>query len=1248
MGDLSKPLIEAAKPSPLKDGGMSLWSFFTFDWITPLMQTGYERPLEENDIFPVPSQDESRGLTERLHRNFILTKPSLIKAMSREWLRPTIKAGLWKTLNDGSQFAGPIFMSLILKNLTQYSPSNLFILAIAMYVSQIVGALGEAQYFQSGMRVGMQIRTALMGLIFRKSLVIVPHSANSGKVTNMISSDTESLQSFCEVMHVLWSAPLRIITSMVLLYYLLGAAALCGAGLLVAIIPLQNRLVVRMTAQIRRAQQFTDDRLKLVTETFEGIHLVKCYTWEGAFRKNLSSLREKELNELLKYSIIRSLNSFLISAIPVLVAVISFTAYSIISPEPLTAVQAFTALSLFQVLRFPLMQLPSVINSLGACRVSIDRITQYLCSPEHDRTTPTRSSIPTDVSGPIVLDKCVFKWRGGGGPFQVSIPSLLTIPKGSLFVVVGHTASGKSSFLQALLGLVPQESGQATLPSNVAYCPQNPWIFSGSVSDNITFNDEHVDEVALSRAIELSQLSDDLREMVDGVGTELGERGINLSGGQKHRISLARAIYHSSSVVLMDDPLSALDSAVANKVFTEAILKGLNGATRILVTNRLEAVVSNLRAAGPNAVVQFIVMSAGEVKAVGSYEDLIGTSDDFKALVATAGSRIPTPAPDRGAAEVGVAAPAATTAAKKGQEVISKEDRRTGAVSNSTFSLYTKSMKYFWVILMLYIATEISRVAASIWLSEWSSSEKSTRYFLLIYVGISAVQLAFSFVSQLLSAWCGQQAARSLHYSMYERLIIAPMSFFQATPIGRILNRFAKDVGDVDKNMAPMMGMTMSVFLGLFSTLGILAGTAYYTVLAFGPLLIAFYYLQAYYRSSSREIKRMDAVSRSPIYAHFQQIQNGIETVLAFQRSDSVIRESEKLIDNHIRFNLAQMSTNRWLGIRLEFYGGALVLVTALFVVSSRSFLSAGIAGLALSTALQVTGALGGIVRLGAMLENALNSVERIAEYSSVESEKISGLVPPTTSWPSSGAVKYSHVVARYKAFPVLRDVSFQILPGQKVGVVGRTGAGKTSLVMTLFRILEIESGLITIDGVDISQLSLEALRSVLGIIPQEPIVFEGSVRSNIDPFKRYSDEQVRDALKAAHLNSLDLDQSLIQGGKNLSAGQRQQVCLARVLLRRPKILVLDEATSSLDTVTDSLVVATIRSEFRDSTVITIAHRLHTIIDSDLILALANGELVEAGSPGLLANKPNGLFASLISGTGTSTAKSLRERAAAN
>ena len=1263
--DVKAPLLSSSPADweiPYPNGdfprNVSWISALTFSWVTPLMKAGYAHPLREEDVFRVPPVHECHNLTGRLESRFLRTFPNLFRAIREEWTSLAIRSGLWKIFNDGAQFAGPLFMSAILSELGSVSPNRLYLmyLAVGMYLSQIIGGIGEGQYFQNGMLLGMQLRSSLIALIFKKSLRLNVnsrmHGVAQGKVTNMISSDTESLQSFCEVMHVLWSAPLRIVGSMVLLYWLLGVAALAGVAVLLSLIPLQKKLVNLMTKKVREAQKFTDERLGMISETYEGIQLVKSYVWESSFANRTVNVRNLELEKLRQYSLIRAGNFFIISAIPVFVAVVSFATYTVLPTNPpLSAVQAFTALSLFGIIRFPLMQLPNVVNSLGACKVALGRITDYLLLEELpdaktlQNASTQRGTHKGDNAGTVSIDNAgtdtnavtlrihnaCFKWPSS--PFELKNISLDLCP-GDLLVVVGETASGKSSLLDALLGHMPQTDG-SLIPArtSVCFCSQSAWIFNATVRENICFSSPF-DPDRYWRVVNACSLETDLLGMPSMDLTEIGEKGVNLSGGQKQRISLARALYSEGKIALLDDPLAALDSTVARRVFREAILCGMSDRAVVLVTNRLEVVLPFCK--NTDRVVKFLVLNKqkgvvgiGNLKQVSEIPEFIQLVKDLpndaeeRCEVVSGGTVIPTSAP---------------TPREAG--IIKKEERQIGAVSNGTIFVYISALGYFFEILALYGGTEIARVCASVWLSRWANNAHddgdSVFYYLSVYVMLSGVQLVFLLGSQISGALCGNSAARKLHEKMYNRLLYAPMSFFNATPLGRILNRFSKDVADMDRNLSPMMGMTLTVTMTLISTLVVLGVTAYYTVIVCVPILVLFYWCQEYYRSSSREIKRMDSISRSPIYAHFQQIQDGIYTVLAYNKADYVLNQNYALVDNHIRFNLAQMSSNRWLGVRLELYGGALVLVTALFIVGAH--ISVGIAGLALSTALQVTGALGGIVRLSAMLENSLNSVERISEYSAIEVEATLGSVPPT-NWPSFGGISFSNVVAKYRGVsePVLKNISFRIVGGNKVGIVGRTGAGKTSLIQTIFRIMELENGKIEIDGIDISKLVLASLRRVLGIIPQDPIVFEGTLRSNLDPFGTFSDTELKKGLESAHLaTSLDLNQEIVRGGHNLSAGQRQQICLARVVIRKPKILVLDEATSSLDAVTDQLVVGTIKEEFKTSTVLTIAHRLQTIIDSDWVMVMDKGIVAEAGNPNELIKIENGMFAKLVQEAGRS------------
>ena len=1272
---IQEGLLKTHNSPPSLDGRLSIVSRLWFSWMTPLMALGAKRPLQDDDVFELSSRDRCSKLTESVSE-WLRSNTSLLEAIFQEWKSAVIVSGFLRLLTDICQFLSPIFMSRILAGLSDttalsssFAPRwHLALLPVCMYMSQLIGGLCEAQYFQTGMRIGMQLRSSLMAMIFRKSLSLTVHSrhnqVSAGKMTNMMSSDTEQLQSFPEFMHVLWSAPFRIISSMILLYKFMGIAALAGASLLIAVIPLQKKLVSLMTAQVKKSQLFTDERLKTITEIMEGIQLVKCYTWEESFRSKISSVRENELREIKKYSMIRAINSFIISALPVLVAVFSFTAYSLIpSNPPLSAVQAFTALSLFGVLRFPLMQLPTVINNVSSCKVSLNRISEFLALPELQTNFISDDVIshPKNSGALVELDKCNFGW--GDNKFSLISISLKIFP-GDLIVVVGPTASGKSSLIQAILGQMPRLTSPDSMRVSrdlgpVAYCPQTPWIFNASVRDNILFGSIHedrpIDLVRYSEALRSTDFEKDLEFMSNGDMTEIGERGVNLSGGQKHRLSLARSIYSTSQLVLLDDPLSALDSVVASKVYREGILGSMKGRARILVTNRLEIILANLRSRKNDVCPKFVMMNEnGQIDDFGEYDELISSCGSFKKLVEKF-SNVDEPTSEGRKSPLGEVEESEKRSVESrtgggAAALIVKEDRKTGAVASSVVATYTKAMGIFYWIVLGYIFAEIFRVSSSLWLSKWSSSSSSEgssepiSYYLYTYVGLSMIQLGFALSVQMGGAIGGIRASSKLHDRMYSRLVIAPMRFFNSTPLGRILNRFSKDVGDMDKNLSTMFGMTLSVTMSLFGTLFILSYTAYYTLIAFVPLFVAFFWCQQYYRATSREIKRMDSISRSPIYAHFQQIQDGISTVLAFQKSNFVTRQNANLIDKHIRFNFAQMSCNRWLGVRLDFYGGSIVLITALFIVWSRGNISVGLAGLALSTALQLTSSLGGIVRITAMLENSLNSVERVCEYTEIESENLIGQHAPI-GWPFEGSIQYENVTAYYRPHvdvdPVLSGITFSIKGGEKIGVVGRTGAGKTSLIMTLFRILEISSGgQICIDGVNISQLSLEQLRKVLGIIPQDPIVFEGTVRDNIDPFRSYSDDKVMEALRAAHLQ-ISLDQNIVVGGKNLSAGQKQQICLARVILRKSKILVLDEATSSLDVVTDNLVLETIRTVFRNSTVITIAHRLHTIVDSDRLIVLDKGRVAELGSPKNLMSKKGGIFASMVDETGETTKRYL-------
>ncbi|KAG2375146.1 hypothetical protein C9374_010150 [Naegleria lovaniensis] len=867
----------------------------------------------------------------------------------------------------------------------------------------------------------------------------------------------------------------------------------------------------------------------------------------------------------------------------------------------------------------------------------------------------------------------------------------LKVKKGDLVLIVGSVGHGKSSLLSALTGEMFREEGAVKISGSVAYVPQQAWIQNATVKDNILFGNALNDE-RYQMAIESCSLEHDLEILMAGDLTEIGEKGINLSGGQKQRVNLARAVYANADIYLFDDPLSALDQQVGRFVFDHCINGVLSDKTRIMVTHQWQY----LKHAD-----YIIVIKDGKIEAQGTSQEL-RNNKTFSSMLSQYfehdHSEIGNSDHDNNNKKQ-VNKTSSRTLKKKESKITSHEDRAEGSVKFKVYwSYFMYGGGYLTIALMLimFLLTKTSSIATDWFLAEWSTVATSSLQpddardrptqqqqlittgslsvlattgenhdlgynlplYIGIYVALGVAAACLTFVQELTFGLSGLKAAKKMHDTSLERVLDAPTSFFDTNPSGRIINRFSKDIESVDTSIMGSLKSFMSGVFSSVSSLVLISSVSYWFILAMIPILFLYYKIQNYYRNTSRELKRLDAISRSPIFSHFNETLAGISTIRAYKRQHDFMNKFQKSLDQNNTAHFAQLVSQRWLAFRLEMLGSIIVLCAALTSVIGGS--SAALAGLSFSYALSFTGTVSSLVKSFVEAEANMNAVERILHYCEqipqeapkrITSSSMMARLAETTTWPQQGEIVLKHVKVKYRddLDYVLRDLSFQVRAGEHVGVVGRTGCGKSTLMQCLFRMIELSEGQIIIDGIDISTIGLHDLRSKLSIIPQDPLLFSGTVRFNLDPCQEYQDYQLWNALEKTHMKekvmSLEgqLDAQVSEYGENFSLGERQLFCVARAILRKTKILILDEATASIDMETDSMLQQMMRTEFADRTVLTVAHRVNTIIDSDRILSLQAGQLAEFDSPyRLLTQEPKTVFASLVEETGPTNAEYLK------
>ncbi|XP_017924703.1 canalicular multispecific organic anion transporter 1 [Manacus vitellinus] len=1227
----------------------------------------------------------------------------LMKALGKTFRQNLMLAVAFKLVHDALVFVSPQLLKLLIAFVSDEEAFAWqgYLYAILLFLTAVVQSICLQQHFSLCFQLGINVRASLIAAIYKKSLTMsnaTRKESTVGETVNLMSADAQRFMDMANFIHQLWSSPLQIILSIVFLWAELGASVLAGLAVMVLLIPINAFLVAKAkTIQVRNMKN-KDERMKIMTEILNGIKILKLFAWEPSFEKRVNDIRAHELKDLLKFSYLQSISVFVFTCAPFLVSLASFAVYVMVDENNiLDAQKAFTAISLFNVLRFPMAMLPMVLSSLVQTNVSTARLERYLSGENLDTSAIQHNPIPGNA---VRFSEATFSWEQDGSAAIRDVT--LDIAPGSLVAVVGAVGSGKSSLVSAMLGEMENIKGHINIQGSLAYVPQQAWIQNATLKDNILFGSE-LDEARYQQVLKACALLPDLKLLPAGDQTEIGEKGINLSGGQKQRVSLARAVYSNADIYVLDDPLSAVDAHVGKYLFKHVLgPKGLlQKKTRILVTHSISFLPQ---------VDNIVVLAAGAVTEHGSYSNLLANKGAFAQFLNLYG-RQEEDVSEKNNTAVGLAgdeeqsdedlepcveegpedvvtmtlkreasihrrqlsrslSKRSTSSWKKaqeeppkkvkGQQLIEKEAVETGRVKFSMYMRYLRAVGLcysFWIA-MGYVAEYAAYVGTNLWLSAWT--DDAQHYLNQTYptelrdlrIGIFGVlgvsQAVFLLFATMLSARGATRASRVLHRQLLSNILHVPMSFFDTTPIGRIVNRFAKDIFTVDETIPTSFRTWLSCFMGIISTLITICLATPFFALIIIPLSIFYYFVLRFYISTSRQLRRLDSVTRSPIYSHFGETVSGLSVIRAYEHQERFMQHNETIMDINQKSVYSWIISNRWLAIRLEFVGSLVVFFSALLAVISKNTLAGGIVGLSVSSALSVTQTLNWLVRTSSELETNIVAVERVHEYMKVENEApwVTGKRPPR-GWPSKGEIQFIDYKVRYRPELdlVLQGITCNIGSTEKVGVVGRTGAGKSSLTNCLFRVLEAAGGKILIDDVDIATIGLHDLRKNLTIIPQDPVLFTGTLRMNLDPFDQYSDEEVWKALELAHLKTYvqDHPEGLLhlvsEGGENLSVGQRQLVCLARALLRKAKILILDEATAAVDLETDHLIQTTIRSEFSDCTVLTIAHRLHTIMDSNRVMVLQAGQIVEFDSPEELLQK-QGIFSLMAKDAGITNTES--------
>lgn len=1288
--DLQEPLLpeeEAGclKVTPYSEAG--LFSLVTLSWLNPLLSVGAKRPLELKDIPLLAPKDRAKtnykalnSTWEKLKAENTSKQPSLAWAILKSFWREAACNAVFAGLNTFVSYVGPYMISYFVDYLggNETFPHEGYILAGIFFSAKLVETLTTRQWYLGVDILGMHVRSALTAMVYRKGLRLsssAKQSHTSGEIVNYMAVDVQRVGDYSWYLHDIWMLPLQIILALAILYKNVGIASV--ATFIATIISI---IVTVPLAKLQEDYQdklmaAKDDRMRKTSECLRNMRILKLHAWEDRYRMKLEEMRHVEFHWLRKALYSQAFVTFIFWSSPIFVAAITFGT-SILLGTQLTAGGVLSALATFRILQEPLRNFPDLVSMMAQTKVSLDRISGFL--QEEELQEDATIVLPRGITNmAIEIKNGEFCWDPTSSKLTLS-GIQMKVERGMRVAVCGMVGSGKSSFLSCILGEIPKISGEVRICGSAAYVSQSAWIQSGNIEENILFGSP-MDRAKYKKVLHACSLKKDLELFSHGDQTIIGDRGINLSGGQKQRVQLARALYQDADIYLLDDPFSAVDAHTGSELFKEYIMTALATKTVIFVTHQVEFLP---------AADMILVLKGGHIIQAGKYDDLLQAGTDFKTLVsahheAIEAMDIPSHSsedsdeimPPNGSVvlKCDTQANNIENLAKEVQEGVStsdqkaikekkkakrarkkqlvqEEERERGRVSMKIYLSYMAAAYKGLLIPLIILAQALFQVLqiASNWWMAWANPQTegglpktSPMVLLSVFMALAFGSSCFIFVRAVLVATFGLEAAQKLFVKMLRSVFRAPMSFFDSTPAGRILNRVSIDQSVVDLDIPFRLGGFASTTIQLLGIVGVMTKVTWQVLLLVIPMAIACLWMQKYYMASSRELVRIVSIQKSPVIHLFGESIAGAATIRGFGQEKRFMKRNLYLLDCFGRPFFYSLAAIEWLCLRMELLSTFVFAFCMILLVSfPHGSIDPSMAGLAVTYGLNLNARLSRWILSFCKLENKIISIERIHQYSQIPGEAppiIENSRPPS-SWPENGTIELIDLKVRYKeSLPVvLHSVTCKFPGGNKIGIVGRTGSGKSTLIQALFRMIEPAGGKIIIDNIDISTIGLHDIRSRLSIIPQDPTLLEGTIRGNLDPLEEHSDQEIWQALDKSQLGDVirqkeqKLDTPVLENGDNWSVGQRQLVSLGQALLKQARILVLDEATASVDTATDNLIQKIIRTEFQNCTVCTIAHRIPTVIDSDLVLVLSDGRVAEFDTPARLLEDKSSMFLKLV------------------